>query len=292
MSSDAGGLEPESGLVRLLARCVLAGGVSERLDAYRLTHGQGGLDAFIERSYWELGFGCLAVPGGAPRVMVVGLTPSENHLWAEASQPWGVLPLVERIARWRRCDAWTLGGTDPAAFERDNAGLAFEGPGTWAYFQRLRALFRAAGAETLLQGSYCTNASKFTSAKVPPAFAAEAAACRPVLVRQLALVRPRVVVAVGRADVVPELIASFAEIGGTLAVRQEAVFRADDDARRQPRYYASGLGRLPGLDEPVLVVGIPHTSGKAHINFDPYLPALAARLREDLAGILGSHKTP
>lgn len=272
--------EPERELVYALARQAAAG-VSARLAAHWMAYGREGIDAFVERSYWELGFGRLDAPECSPRVMVVGINPSEDQLLAEPVQPWGVLPLAERIQRWRQCDAWTLGETDRARFELLNGGLAFGGAHTWAFFARLRGLFRRAGAEELLRGSYCTNVSKFTSASVAAAgaeFDQEIQACRPVLLEQVRRVAPRVLVAVGVGEAVPAVRRLFVAAGGRLALKRTAVVGEKGSCG----YYA-GKGELPGLAHPVLVVGLPHTSSAyAHANFDPYVAGLAEILAADL----------
>lgn len=279
-------LDSEREMILELARLVDAGKVSPRLTQHRDVFGKGSIDRLLDCTYWELGYGRLSDPERKGAIMTIGMNPSENQLHPEASQPWGMMPLNARIERWRMCDAWTLGIEERSGFEHMNGGLDFGKQNTWAYFQRLRRLFRAAGYEDRLRSSYNTNISKFTSPNIKSIqkdFEAEVDACIPTLTKQLRLVAPEVVVVIG----VDTLGSSrnkagiqklFYRQGGTLALTRTPYASGK-------RQYQSGTGILPGISKPMKVIVLPHTSGYAHVNFDPYFDDLTRLVQQELQAV-------
>lgn len=275
-------LDPELTMIQTLASLVAKGKVSDRLTKHWQAYGHGDIQSLVDHSYWELGFGRLVDPARRLPIVTIGINPSENSLSAEAEQPWGVIPIGERIGRWRGSDAWSLGSTDPAEFRRLNGGLDYGTDITWRYFQGIRSLFSQAGWEDLLKGSYSTNINKFTSRSVSEAgkhFDREIEACLPVLKQQLLCIQPRLIVAFGLGQVREPLSrllgAAKTDLKPIMLTKGSQVCTA---------YQFEGS--LPGLTVKPRVLVFPHPTGQSWTTyFKPNHHVMAEVLGSEIQAI-------
>jgi uracil-DNA glycosylase family 4 len=160
-------------------------------------------------------------PRHAPPVPVTATAPPMPTAAADATTAWQ--QLTEEVARCTRCDLyrtrtrpvlgvgdrnaqWLVVGEAPGA-EEDRQGEPFVGRAGQLLDAMLRAIGLARG-----QNVYIANILKSRPPGNRDPAAAEVAACLPFLERQIELIRPRLILAVGRIAM-QNLLATQSSLG-------------------------------------------------------------------------------